>query len=165
MLIISPALPSHYPTIQAIATETWYPTYGHILTQAQTDYMLDWMYSIESLTEQVEKKGIDFLIAEMDGKIIGFAAYELNYQDIKTRIHKLYVLPGLHGSGVGRHLMNHISDIGHAYGNTILNLNVNRFNKAIGFYKKIGFKIVGEEDIDIGHGYLMEDYIMEKSMV
>jgi len=24
----------------------------------------------------------------------------------------------------------------------------------------VGFKIVGEEDIDIGHGFLMEDFIM-----
>jgi hypothetical protein len=38
---------------------------------------------------------------------------------------------------------------------------VNRFNTALGFYKRIGFSIVTEENIDIGQGYWMEDYVME----
>ena len=43
-----------------------------------------------------------------------------------------------------------------------LTLNVNRFNKAIDFYLKNGFKIIKEENIEIGNGFLMEDYVMEK---
>jgi ribosomal protein S18 acetylase RimI-like enzyme len=39
-------------------------------------------------------------------------------------------------------------------------LNVNRNNKALGFYQKFGFVILREEDIDIGNGYFMNDYIM-----
>ena len=46
----------------------------------------------------------------------------------------------------------------------ILLLNVNRFNSALGFYKKIGFEVVDEVNIDIGNGYLMEDYVMEKGL-
>jgi ribosomal protein S18 acetylase RimI-like enzyme len=38
---------------------------------------------------------------------------------------------------------------------------VNRFNKAVSFYQKMGFEIVGEEDVELDHGYLMEDYKME----
>jgi ribosomal protein S18 acetylase RimI-like enzyme len=45
-----------------------------------------------------------------------------------------------------------------------LSLNVNRFNKAFVFYQKMGFEIIAEEDIPIGQGYLMEDYIMEKQL-
>jgi hypothetical protein len=40
-------------------------------------------------------------------------------------------------------------------------LNVNRFNKAVSF-EKLGFEIVGKEDIELDHGYLMEDYKLEK---
>jgi len=43
-----------------------------------------------------------------------------------------------------------------------VSLNVNRFNKALSFYQKSGYTIVGEENIDIGNGYFMEDYKMEK---
>jgi len=40
-------------------------------------------------------------------------------------------------------------------------LNVNRFNPAVSFYEKYGFKIIKEEVIDIGNGYVMDDYVME----
>ena len=46
-------------------------------------------------------------------------------------------------------------------GATSLQLNVNRHNKALHFYEKQGFKIIREEDIDIGEGYFMNDYVME----
>jgi ribosomal protein S18 acetylase RimI-like enzyme len=38
---------------------------------------------------------------------------------------------------------------------------VNRHNRALHFYEKQGFKIIREEDIDIGSGYFMNDYVME----
>ena len=43
-------------------------------------------------------------------------------------------------------------------------LNVNRHNRAIAFYERYGFKITGQEDIAIGEGYFMNDYIMEKDI-
>jgi diamine N-acetyltransferase len=49
-------------------------------------------------------------------------------------------------------------------GATRLRLNVNRFNKAVGFYENFGFRVIGQEDIDIGQGYFMNDYIMEKNI-
>ena len=35
---------------------------------------------------------------------------------------------------------------------------------AINFYKKNGFQIIREEDVDIGNGYYMNDYVMSKSI-
>jgi GNAT superfamily N-acetyltransferase len=162
---IFPATPAHYPIIRDIATETWGPTYGHILTEAQTAFMLEWMYSMESINDQANNKGHHFLMVEVEARFVGFAAYELDYKGLsKTKIHKLYVQYAMHGSGIGKTILDFISDIASVHGNQYLNLNVNRFNQAIGFYKKTGFEIIGEEDIDIGHGYLMEDYIMEKAI-
>jgi hypothetical protein len=43
-------------------------------------------------------------------------------------------------------------------------LNVNRFNKAVQFYQYLEFTIIKEENIDIGDGYLMEDYVMEQKL-
>jgi len=52
-------------------------------------------------------------------------------------------------------------DIAFDLGCKVLHLNVNKFNKSVSFYKNIGFDVIGEEDINIGKGYLMDDYIME----
>ncbi|MEI9808163.1 MAG: hypothetical protein WDO16_09960 [Bacteroidota bacterium] len=41
---------------------------------------------------------------------------------------------------------------------------MNRSNNAKLFYEKIGFIVIREEDIDIGNGYLMNDYVMEKQV-
>ena len=46
-----------------------------------------------------------------------------------------------------------------------LRLNVNRHNKARHFYEKLGFGIIGEEDVDIGHGIYQMDYVMEKKLM
>jgi ribosomal protein S18 acetylase RimI-like enzyme len=60
-------------------------------------------------------------------------------------------------------LENIIADI-QPNGAKFLELNVNRNNKAVEFYKKLGFRIIAEEDIDIDNGYFMNDYIMRKKL-
>ena len=40
-------------------------------------------------------------------------------------------------------------------------LNVNKYNKARFFYEKLGFTIVKDEVIEIGNGYVMDDFVME----
>jgi ribosomal protein S18 acetylase RimI-like enzyme len=156
---------SHLPAIQHIARLAWEATYTEILTREQIEYMFDWMYSIHSMLEQMKAKGHRFLIAGNGDSYTGFVSFEKNYKnDLRTKIHKLYVLPDVQKSGTGRALVDAVAEIAKASGDTYLSLNVNRFNKAQGFYKKLGFDIIAEEDIDIGHGYLMEDYIMEKAL-
>jgi ribosomal protein S18 acetylase RimI-like enzyme len=94
-----------------------------------------------------------------------FASYEFNYKgEPKTKIHKIYILPETQGKGIGKKLLDYIVEKAKENRNTILSLNVNRYNSAYEFYVKIGFEKKGEEDINIGNGYLMEDYIMEKQL-
>ena len=64
--------------IQGIAHQTWPSTFAGILSEAQIDYMLNWMYTLPMLESQVEK-GHGFLVAEVEGEAVGFAGYELNH--------------------------------------------------------------------------------------
>ena len=162
---ILPASPSDFKTIQQLAYTIWPVAYGEILSKAQLDYMLDAFYSEATLLKNFEEKGHLFLLARDGEKAVGFASYEHHYQDKdKTRIHKIYVLPETQGKGAGALLMQEIEKAAIENGSAILNLNVNRFNKALHFYQKLGFDIVAEEDIELEHGYLMEDYVMEKEL-
>lgn len=166
MLTIYTATSSDYAIIQKIAYETWPHTFGLILSQEQIGYMLEMMYSTNALTEQTTEKGHQFLIVNDETKHLGYASYELNYKGLpKTKIHKIYILPESKGKGVGKLLMKTITDIAMKNENHTLSLNVNRDNAAIDFYKNIGFEKVGEENIDIGDGFVMEDSIMEKKIV
>ena len=73
-------------------------------------------------------------------------------------------MPEAQGNGVGIQLINEIINHAKKKNDNILFLNVNRFNKAQHFYSKLGFQIAFEEDISIGNGYLMEDFVMEKEI-
>ena len=127
--------------------------------------MLDLMYSSTAMKEQVQQKQHVFILAKEQEEYIGYASYELSHaRSSKTKIHKLYLLPEAQGKGVGKLLIQAIASRAQAQGNTALVLNVNRNNSAILFYEKTGFEKTGDENIDIGNGYLMEDYILEKQL-
>lgn len=160
-MTISIAQKSQLFIIKELAYTIWPVAYGEILSKEQLDYMLDLIYTIESLEKQVDSSHV-FLLVEEDDQFIGFASYELNFENSnKTKIQKLYVLPEIQGKGIGKHLINHIKQIAIDNKNSGLILNVNRFNKAKEFYLKYGFEITKEIKINIGNDYIMDDYIME----
>ncbi|WP_158857629.1 GNAT family N-acetyltransferase [Lunatibacter salilacus] len=167
MIQIHSATVGDIPVIQRIAYHTWPVTFEHILSMEQLTYMLDMMYSSVSLAQQIQQKGHAFLLAGIGEKDpMGFAAFEINYQGLSiTKVHKIYILPEAQGKGLGKSLFERISKESIEKGNLRLSLNVNRNNtKAMEFYQNNGFEVVGEEDIQIGQGYLMEDYILEKDL-
>lgn len=147
--------------VQELAHKIWPTTYGKILSAEQLTFMLDKFYNIDFL-KNLQKNGQHFLLLEENAVFLGFASYELNYENSnKTKVQKIYVLPQTQGKGLGKKLMDFIKIIAVENNNNGLILNVNRFNNALGFYEKYGYKIKETIDIEIGNGYLMEDYVME----
>lgn len=147
--------------VNHLATKIWPDTYKNILSPEQSEYMLAWMYDVNTLEEQVQTGHLFYLIT-YNGVPAGFVGVEPNYPDAGyLRIHKIYVLPELQGKGLGRKLLNHCIDLAFDLDLSTIHLNVNRYNKSRNFYEHVGFNMVGEEDINIGKGYLMEDYIFE----
>ncbi|MGV3637530.1 MAG: GNAT family N-acetyltransferase [Flavobacteriales bacterium] len=149
------------PLIRAIAGTTWPIAYGDILSPAQLRYMLERMYSAAALREQMLVKGHRFILAVRQEETLGFAAFEPHHGGrAVTRLHKLYVLPAAQGSGAGRLLLNGVLERALADGDRAVELNVNRFNTARRFYEHCGFRVVRDEVIDIGQGYVMDDHVM-----
>jgi GNAT superfamily N-acetyltransferase len=119
------------------------------------------MYSIETLQQQMAK-GHRFFVIKENQEPLGFIGIEANYPlQGQLKIHKLYVLPNLQGKGLGKRLIDFVAQLAKEQQLKLLTLNVNRFNKAVDFYTHIGFTIEFEENIEIGNGFLMEDYVME----
>ena len=163
MIEIINATSEDFAVIRDIAYKTWPDTYGNILSEKQLYYMLDSFYSEETLRANAVEKRHCFLLAQENGIPLGFASYEHHYLNQNTtRLHKLYTLPESQGKGAGKLLIDAVEAKASENGSDTISLNVNKFNKAQHFYLKNGFVIVGEEDIEIGFGYLMEDYKMEK---
>ena len=150
------------PVIRTLALATWPSAYGGILSAEQLEYMLELIYNVTSLQQQMEN-GHRFYFALQNEKPAGFASFS-SCAPNRYRLHKLYVLPELQGKGAGQFLLELAIHEAKRAGANYLELNVNRYNKAQGFYKRNGFTVVREEDIDIGKGYFMNDYIMELAL-
>ncbi len=160
---ISEASLAVLPLIQKLAMSIWPQTFSAILTQAQITYMLDLFYSIPALETQVSEKGHCFLVFHENRIPLGFVSYQLNAEENKTKIHKLYVLQEAQGKGIGKKLIQKVTQIAQENRNQALFLNVNKYNlSAISFYEYMGFRKTKEEVIEIGAGYVMDDYVMEQ---
>jgi GNAT superfamily N-acetyltransferase len=147
--------------VHEIAHATWPDTFKDILSQEQIQYMLNWMYDLKQLENQFNQ-GHQFYVAELEEMPVGFIGIEPNHPEKGlTKIHKIYILPNKQGLGIGKKLIEFVKKIAIQSEMKGLLLNVNRFNKAVDFYKSIGFNILFEENIDIGDGYLMEDFVMK----
>jgi len=165
MITINEATIADVKIIQEIVHTTWPISYGEILSKTQLDYMIDLFYSNKSLLEQIQKKEQLFYIAYQESSVVGFMAIEHNYKnEAITRIHKIYILPETQGKGIGKLMIDFIENKAKEKNSKALSLNVNRFNKAMHFYQKSGFAIMGEENTEIGFGFLMEDYTMQKKI-
>lgn len=149
------------PKIREMAAVVFPDTYKDILLPDQVVYMMEWMYSEESLHKQMEEEGHIYYIAYCDEVAVGYLSIQPEGKGV-YHLQKLYVM-GLHqGKRIGQRLYEHavrtVKELHPAP--CQMRLNVNRENKALAFYEKMGMTKVGEGDFPIGNGYYMNDYIM-----
>ncbi|RZK68678.1 MAG: GNAT family N-acetyltransferase [Pedobacter sp.] len=164
MIILRKAKEEDIEVIQDIANSTWYNTYADYLSAEQIEYMLDKMYNKGVLLSQFQE-GHVFLMAQENDKDMGYAGFSiLDPEAASYKLHKLYVLPEMHGKGVGKILVNEVMNLVRDLGGKSIELNVNRNNKAADFYISAGFEIKETVNLDIGEGYFMNDYVMAKAL-
>ena len=151
---------SEIPQVRGLALEIWPKAFEQILSAEQISHMLEMMYSEKVLRNDLEK-GVEFYILSHDTEDCGYAAIE-KIDGHAYKLHKIYLSQKLQGKGLGKYLIREMESIVKSRGAKYLRLNVNRQNNAVAFYKSQGYGIVKTEDIDIGQGYFMNDYVMEK---
>jgi ribosomal protein S18 acetylase RimI-like enzyme len=163
-MIFTIASKEQLPIVRDLAYRIWPDTYGATHTSAELDYMLSKFYAVDALEQQMENDHIFVLVEEHD-TFVGFVAYELFSEDTNsTKIHKLYVLPQTQGKGIGKALVDYVRKEAIINKNEKLFLNVNKLNKAKDFYHRYGFAITKDIVINIGQGFVMDDYVMELTL-
>lgn len=162
-LVIRPASFNDVKYIQQVAAATWPQAYKHILSPQQLEYMLGLFYSAPALEQQL-KDNHHFFLAVLEAQPVGFASFN-QVADNTYKLQKLYVIPDVQKSGVGKKLLNTVEEVAASMGGEKMQLNVNRKNSAKDFYDRNGYQVIEEKDIDIGHGFWMNDYIMQKQLL
>jgi ribosomal protein S18 acetylase RimI-like enzyme len=151
--------------VARLAHDIWWQHYPGIITPGQIRYMLARGYSVEALTRFVTDADAGLALAEQDAELAGFAAWYVPDVPSTLKLDRLYVLPTHHRQGIGRRLIEHVAGLARAAGCTSLVLNVNRRNTgSIRAYEQCGFSIRESGDFAIDNGYVMEDYIMARTI-
>ena len=153
-----------FAAIRTVVNEVWPIVYRELISQEQIRYMLEMMYSDESLQKQIQEEGCTFLVYESDSSVLGFASYSAIENNF-YKLHKLYVYTTSHGKGIGKALLDEIKKRVAALGGRAIELQVNKKNISQHFYLKQGFAIDRELVLDIGNGFVMDDYIMRWHIV
>ena len=149
------------PIVIELTKKIWPVAYGAILSKAQLDYMINRFYNESALSQLMDKGHVFYLAQDENENFVGFLSFEINSAPHKTKIHKIYVLPETQGTGLGRQFFELVKHKAIENNQKAIFLNVNKYNNALHFYTKLGFSIVSDEVIDIGEGYVMDDYVME----
>lgn len=161
MFTIRQATKDDITLIRRLAGEVFPKTYKDILTPEQIMYMMDWMYSADSLWKQMEVEGHIYFLAFCQEDAVGYVSIQQEEEDL-FHLQKIYVLPRYQQAHCGSALFHHVV----GYIRSVhpspcrMELNVNRHNPALHFYHRMGMTPVREGDFPIGNGYYMNDYIM-----
>jgi diamine N-acetyltransferase len=165
MVTIRAATQADLAVVQELAHRIWYRHYPGIISVEQIEYMLERGYATPALANFLDAPGSGLVLARVDDVPVGFAAWYRPSEPATTKLDKLYVLQEYHGQGVGRCLIGHVEAAARADAASTLILNVNRHNAAsIAAYHSFGFATRGEVVVDIGNGFVMDDYIMAKPL-
>ncbi len=162
-VVFYPATAADLPALAELAGVIWRQHYPGIITPAQIDYMLGKMYALETLRAEMTGQGILFYRLLVDGKFSGFASVGPTETLGVMKLHKCYLLPELHGRGLGSRLLKHCEAEARRLGAQRLILAVNKRNtKAIAAYQRNGFALVQPVVTDFGNGFVMDDFLMAK---
>jgi ribosomal protein S18 acetylase RimI-like enzyme len=163
-IAIERAHEQHLAEIAALAGVVWRAHYPGIISHEQIDYMLARMYDLDVLRRDLAS-GICFERALVNDELRGFSSFGPAEPSAEVKLHKLYVHPDWQRHGIGHALLNSCEAQARSGGATAISLNVNKRNvRAIAAYRKHGFTIRKSVAVDIGNGFVMDDYVMAKPL-
>lgn len=154
--------PEEFDSLAEFASGIWHEHFTKILGEAQVEYMLKLFQSSAAMQEQVRNDGYRYYRAYEDGKPCGYCA--ICPHEEYLYLSKFYMQADFRRRGIGRKMMDFIAGEARKAGLPKIRLNVNKYNFAIDVYKRLGFTIVADEVNDIGSGFVMDDYVMEKAV-
>lgn len=145
-----------------LANGIWHEHFTPIIGEKQVNYMLDRFQSAPAIAEQI-RQGYLYFALILDHRQIGYAAFRID--DDALFLSKLYIQKEFRGRGFSHAVITYAEKLAREQAKPVIRLTCNKNNvSSLAVYKKIGFGIVREEKADIGSGFFMDDYILEKQV-
>jgi ribosomal protein S18 acetylase RimI-like enzyme len=150
-------------TVARLAHEIWNEHYVPIIGLAQVQYMVPKFQSAAAVAAQIAD-GLEYFLIGRAGAPVGYFAFERQPATRSLFLSKLYVRKDMRGHGLARQALSHLDSVCRSASLTTIWLTVNKRNPAIGTYERLGFKTVAAVVADIGGGFVMDDYRMERTV-
>jgi diamine N-acetyltransferase len=159
--------PEQLAIVAALAQEIWYEFYVPLIGRAQVDYMVGKFQNPAAMQSQIDQGYEYFLVHQDDttgaGRDIGYCAVQ-EQSGGALFLSKFYLHKSARGAGTGRKCMEFIEEFARRRGLSLLWLTVNKGNPSVQAYQRLGFQIAADLVMDIGGGFVMDDYRMEKPL-
>jgi len=150
--------------LAGLARDIWYEYYVPLIGERQVQYMVSRFQSSGAMAQQI-REGYEYFTTERGGRVIGYCAVQPQPAEGSLFLSKLYLLRDARGAGTGRVCMEFIEQLARRRGLKLLWLTVNKGNPAVKAYERLGFRIAADLVMDIGGGYVMDDFRMEKPLL
>ena len=148
--------------VASLAREIWTEHYTPLIGADQVEYMLEHFQSAQRIAADIARGYLYWLAAE-GGTPVGYCGAEP--QPEALFMSKIYVLASHRGRGLARRFVGIGEQVCRRAGLGKMGLTVNKHNAdSIRAYERLGFAIVGAQVADIGGGFVMDDYIMERTV-
>lgn len=149
--------------VARLADVIWNECYAGNLTPEQIRYMVDNFQSARALGRAIRKEGYEYFLLCRNNEPVGYLGVQA--KDGKLLLSKIYLLAGQRGKGYADEMFAFMAQHGRQKGCTAMWLTVNKYNpRAIAAYKKRGFVEIRQQVVDIGGGYVMDDFVFEKTI-
>ncbi len=148
-----------------LAHEIWFEYWPAHIGEAQTRYMVERFQTAEAIRRDMASSAYEywFVLAPDDGRVVGYTGGHAEPKTGRFFISKIYLRACERGLHFASGVIAFYEDLCRKRGLRAMYLTVNKGNVlGIRAYKGNGFKVIDAVETDIGQGFVMDDYIMEK---
>lgn len=156
--------------IAVLSRQTFYDTFAASNTKEDMDKFMNESFSMEALMNEVTAAGNIFLVALLEGELVGYAKLVLSVnppelgEAAAIEIGRIYAAQKTIGRGIGKALMQRCLQVAAEKGKEFIWLGVWEHNqRAIDFYTRFGFEKFGEHDFVLGND-VQTDWLMKKKI-
>lgn len=157
MLIIREAKLSDAKTLAQLGAQTFFETYSLESPKGDMGKYISTAFSEKKIKKELSDKNSAFLLANLDGKDIGYAKMGTDRQIDKLKgrkiieLKRLYVLKDFIGKKIGKGLTEHCLEYAKNNKFEVIWTQVwHKNSRAIEFYKKWGFKEFDKGVFELG---------------
>ncbi len=152
-------------TLARIASEIWREYWPALIGEAQAEYMIERFQSKDALKRDMTEHHYEYWLIIDDDELLGYTGGHQETATNRFFISKIYLFKHARGKGYTRRIVAFYDQLCHQRKLSALYLTVNKHNElAIRAYCANNFRTIDAVETDIGEGFIMDDYIMERTV-